>query len=61
MTSLSFKGVQFDKEQNIHRNIFQTDGKGMVVNNLSQYVHPEVTPQNAILWAYRKEPALIES
>ena len=53
--------IDYGRSQYIHRNIFQTDGKGMVVNNLSQYVHPEVTPQNAILWAYRKEPALIES
>lgn len=46
--------IDYGRSEYIHRNIFQTNNERTVVNNLSQYVHPEVTPQNAILWAYRK-------
>jgi tRNA:m4X modification enzyme len=46
--------IDYGRSEYIHRNIFQTNNERMVVNNLSQYVDPEVTPQNAILWAYRK-------
>jgi len=47
--------IDYGRSEYIHQNIFQTNNKGTVVNNLSQYVGPEITPQNAILWAYRKE------
>lgn len=47
--------IDYGRSEYIHRNIFGTNSEGTVVNNLSQYVDPEVTPQNAILWAYRKD------
>jgi len=48
--------IDYGRSEYINRNIFQTiNNEQTVVNNLSQYVEPEVTPQNAILWAYRKE------
>jgi len=47
--------IDHGRSEYIRQSIFQTNHEGIVVNNLSQYVGPEVTPQNAILWAYRKE------
>ena len=47
--------IDYGRSKYIHRNIFQTSDERTIVNNLSQYVDPEVTPQNAILWAYHKE------
>ena len=46
--------IDYGRSEYIQQNIFAGTG---VVNNLTQYVSPEVTPQNAILWAYRKEEA----
>ncbi len=47
--------IDHGRSEYIHQNIFGSDNG--VVNNLTQYVRPEVTPQNAILWAYRKDTA----
>ncbi len=47
--------IDYGRSEYIQQNIFGTNNG--VVNNLTQYVSPEVTPQNAILWAYRKEEA----
>ena len=47
--------IDYGRSEYIRQNIFQTTNENSVVNHLSQYVSPEVTPQNAILWAYRKE------
>jgi len=47
--------IDHGRSEFIRRSIFQDNNGGTVINNLSQYVDPEVTPQNAILWAYRKE------
>ena len=47
--------IDYGRSQYIHKNIFGSSDKTAVVNNLTQYVDPKITPQNAILWAYRKE------
>lgn len=47
--------IDFGRSEYIHQNIFQDKDEGAVANDLAYYVSPEITPQNAILKAYRKE------
>ncbi|OEU20374.1 hypothetical protein FRACYDRAFT_260308 [Fragilariopsis cylindrus CCMP1102] len=45
--------IDYGRSKYIQQQIFQNDDERTIVN-LSHYVAPDVTPQNAILWAYRK-------
>lgn len=47
--------IDYGRSEYIHNNIFGSNNESVLVNKLTQYVDPEVTPQNAILWAYRKK------
>ncbi|MGK3748040.1 MAG: tRNA:m4X modification enzyme [Bacillariaceae sp.] len=52
--------IDYGRSKYIQQQIFQNDTERTIVN-LSHYVAADVTPQNAILWAYRKDKPKIES